>query len=269
MSSKPSPEQLIACVEQSPAAVAVHDRAAWVGLYATDGEVNDPVGSRPHAGADAIGRFYDTFIAPNTIVFHVQKDIACGMTVMRDLSIDTTLSTGARVNVPMHLDYQLVEEAGRLKIRRLHARWELAPMILQLLQTGIRGIWTTLKLGPQVLAHQGIGGMLGFMKGFIGVGGTGKRAVRRLAEALQRGDEAAVREALEFAAPLELPAGTRIPIEPFCRRLRDMRWSKLIAAGHTVSATVMSDDVSDRGVVLCHFTRRGGRIAAVQAFLRP
>ncbi|MGH8458826.1 MAG: ketosteroid isomerase family protein, partial [Nevskiales bacterium] len=152
-----SSTDLIAAVKQSPALVAVHDRARWCGLYAADGQVNDPVGSRPHQGRAAIERFYDTFIAPNTIVFHVEQDIVCGMSVMRDLNIQTTMSTGVTLSVPMHLRYDLAEEGGVLKIRRLYAHWELPFMISQLLKTGLKGIWTSIKLGPQLIANQGFG----------------------------------------------------------------------------------------------------------------
>ena len=67
----PTVAELLAAVGRSPAAVAVHDRAAWVGLFSDGARVNDPVGSRPHVGRAAIEKFYDTFIAPNTITFHV------------------------------------------------------------------------------------------------------------------------------------------------------------------------------------------------------
>ncbi|WP_369669948.1 nuclear transport factor 2 family protein, partial [Enterococcus faecium] len=78
-------EQLMAVVEGSPKAVGAHDRSTWVALFAGDGQVNDPVGSRPHNGQAAIESFYDTFIAPNSITFHVERDIVCGRTVWRDL----------------------------------------------------------------------------------------------------------------------------------------------------------------------------------------
>src|SRR5690349_8133285 len=114
------PERLVAYVAQSPKLCAAHDRAGWVGLFAADAEVNDPIGSRPHAGREAIERFYDTFIAPNHLSFAVEHDVVCGMTVMRDLDIRTTMSTGLQLSVPMHLRYELVEQQGELKIRRLY-----------------------------------------------------------------------------------------------------------------------------------------------------
>lgn len=70
--------ELLAAVEQSPAAAAAHDRAGWAGLFSADGRVEDPVGSRPHVGPDQIGRFYDTFIGPRDITFHRDLDIVHG-----------------------------------------------------------------------------------------------------------------------------------------------------------------------------------------------
>ena len=74
---------MLACVSASPEAVAAHDRAAWLGLFAENAEIHDPVGSRPHAGPAAIACFYDTFIAPNTIHFEVAHELACGDSVAR------------------------------------------------------------------------------------------------------------------------------------------------------------------------------------------
>lgn len=265
MSSSATPEQLIATVKQSPALVAVHDRARWCDLYAVNGEVNDPVGSRPHQGRAAIERFYDTFIAPNTIVFDVEKDLVCGMSVMRDLHIATTMSTGVQLAVPMHLRYDLVEENGALKIRRLYAHWELPSMISQLLGTGLKGIWTSIKLGPQLIANQGIGGMLGFMRGFLGNGRAGKRVVEKFLGAAQHGDTAAASTCLESSAELELPAHRAVPMAELVSALREVQWRKMIAAGNCVTVTISVG--ARRGVALFNFERGASHISRVQVFI--
>src|SRR5687767_12055103 len=79
------PAALLAHVAQSPKLCAAHDKAGWVSLFARDGQINDPVGSKPHDGHAAISRFYDTFIAPNALKFDVERDFVSGMSVMRDL----------------------------------------------------------------------------------------------------------------------------------------------------------------------------------------
>lgn len=265
MSSSPTSAQLIAAVQRSPQLVAVHDRFNWCGLYAGDGEVNDPVGSRPHRGREAIERFYDTFIAPNKIVFRVEKDVVCGMTVMRDLTVQTGMSGGVTLNVPMHLRYDLIEEGGGLKIRCLSAHWELPFMILELLKTGFKGVLISFQLGPRLIRHQGIGGMLGFMQGFLGSGRGGKATARRFLTALQRGDTNGVGACLDHRAELEMPAYRSTTPQEMTERLRGLQWTKMIAAGNSVTASVQIGGY--RGVALLHFDHGSKKISGVQLYL--
>ncbi|OAK51558.1 nuclear transport factor 2 family protein [Rhodococcoides kyotonense] len=223
-------DKLLAFVEGSPAAVAVHDRTAWVDLYARDGVVNDPVGSRPHRGHDAIARFYDTFIAPNTIEFHVEHDMVSGMSVVRDLSLTITMSAGGVVTVPMHLRYDLVDDGGSLEIARLAAHWELASMIGQLLRGGFAGVRSSIALTPQMIGNQGVSGLVGFMSGLRSVGAKGKSVA---ADRLRSDHDGATFE-------------------------------KFIAAGRTVSATVRWG--TERGVVFVNFAPGSLTVESVTLF---
>jgi hypothetical protein len=207
MSSDPA--RLIAYVAQSPKLCAAHDRAGWLGLFAADAEVNDPIGSRPHAGRAALERFYDTFIAPNQLSFAVEHDVVCGMTVMRDLHINTTMSTGLRLSVPMHLRYELVEQDGGLKVRRLYAHWELGEMLRQQMGS-LNGIWTSFQLTPRLLRHQGVGGLFGFMRGLSGHGVAGKATASTFLAALTAGNVTAAKAFLEDGCTLETPPGTTV-----------------------------------------------------------
>ncbi|WP_433629874.1 nuclear transport factor 2 family protein [Nocardia sp. CA-120079] len=258
-------KDLIAAVQASPRAVAAHDKAAWVDLFTADATVNDPVGSRPHIGRAAIERFYDTFIGPNTIAFRVDHDFVSLSTVVRDLMIRTTMSTGATVAVPMHLRYDLVEEDGVWKITRLAAHWELAAMIVQLLRTGLPGLGAALKLGPQLIANQGFDGMLAMMQALRGIGRSGKRAAAQVFSAAAATDISRVRRLLSERTVVELPAGTRISLEEFTNRARNMQWDKLIAAGRTVSASVRLD--SAQGVAFVDFAPDSRRITAIRIFI--
>ncbi|MEU6829270.1 nuclear transport factor 2 family protein [Nocardia beijingensis] len=258
---------LLAAVEASPRAVAAHDKSAWVGLFAPGAEVNDPVGSRPHIGRVAIERFYDTFIGPNTIAFRVDRDLVHPPMVVRDLTIVTTMSTGATVFVPMHLRYRLVEQDGVWKIAYLAAHWELAGMIWQLLRTGLPGIAAASRLGPQLVVNQGVGGALGMLRALGGVGRRGKRATTRLFAAAASTDLSRVRELLGQRVDIELPAGTPVPVEEFTNRARNMRWSKVIAAGRTVTASVRLGAVS--GVAVVEFATGGDGIASLRFYLDP
>ncbi len=223
-------------------------------LYARGGVVNDPVGSRPHRGKEAIERFYDTFIAPNTINFHAENDVVEGMSVVRDLSLETIMSNGATLNVPMHIRYDLVDEAGELEIARLAAHWELAEMIGQLLRAGTKGVTASATLTPQLLRNQGISGVIGFLGGLRGVGSKGKRAATELLDSISRGADVAVRTGSGdiFAAGA----------------LRGLTYRKLIAAGNTVSATI--DYQSNRGVVFIEFRERSLSVESITVFgLQP
>ncbi|KAA0023486.1 nuclear transport factor 2 family protein [Antrihabitans cavernicola] len=265
MSRNPSPADLLAVVQRSPDAVKIHDRDGWVALYSSDAEVNDPVGSEPHTGRLAIGRFYDTFIGPNTITFRVDHDVVCGMSVVRDLTVVTKMSTGAVLEVPMHLRYDVVEEGGALAIHRLYAHWELPSMVGQLAKSGRKGVLASSRLAPQLLGNQGARGAVGFMKGFRRVGQTAKNSCVAFVDAARRGDVAGARALLMPGAVVELPFGTAKSIEEVGAALRDARVHKLIAAGHVVSASI--DLGSRHGVALFAFGDRGNKIERVQIFL--
>ncbi|MHA7835812.1 MAG: nuclear transport factor 2 family protein, partial [Algiphilus sp.] len=191
MSSKRRVADMLACVQASPEAVARHDRAAWLGLFSDDAEVHDPVGARPHCGAEAIARFYDTFIAPNDIVFEVDHEGVCKDLVWRDVTIHTRMATGLALSVPAHLRYQLTETpAGDLRIRRLCAHWALASMVRQSLRQGWLGVRTYAGLTRHMLAQQGMAGAAGFARGFGGIGARGCRRAEMLLSALRNHDRA-------------------------------------------------------------------------------
>ncbi len=63
----------LAAAERSPAAAGARDKTAWIDLFTAEGRVEDPVGSEPHRGLGAIGRFYDTFIGPAHITIPARR----------------------------------------------------------------------------------------------------------------------------------------------------------------------------------------------------
>ncbi|MBI2382542.1 MAG: nuclear transport factor 2 family protein [Gammaproteobacteria bacterium] len=264
-----SAARLLETAKASPAAVAVHDRAGWLALYASDGLVNDPVGSRPHVGRAALERFYDTFIAPNAIRFRSNQDLVCGSTVVRDVTIQTTMPSGLRLDVPAHLLYEIAEEGGALRIRRLYAHWELLPMVGQALRTGFKGLWTFTALSGRMLARQGLGGVFGFMRGFFGVGRAGKRRAQALLGNWKRGDAAWAAQQLEPDATVEVAVGGDATLAELVSRLRLRGWTKMLAAGRTVTAslTLEIDGQARRGVVLLRFDRSPKRISALRVYV--
>ncbi|CAM2752764.1 nuclear transport factor 2 family protein [Skermania piniformis] len=226
---------LLAFVERSPAAVAARDRTAWLTLFADDAQVADPVGARPHVGSTQIGRFYDTFVGPNQIEFEVGRDLVCGTTVIRDVTLHTRMWGGAELRVPAFLRYELSVVAGEPRsIRRLYAYWELPAMLVQLRETGPRGALAAAVLAPNLLGRQGVGGAVGFVRGLDRVGGWAKADAAGFAGALRRGDPAAAAGMLAPDAALwtgETPGS----IEDVVAVALGAGWSKMIVAGRTVS----------------------------------
>lgn len=248
-----SRQEKIDTVAASPAAVAEHDKAAWLGLFAHNALVNDPVGSRPHQSEAVISRFYDTFIAPNEIWFEIDHDIVCDLSVLRDVVIRTRMNNGKTVDVPTHIRYELVEEDGALRIASLRAYWELMPVTLGTLTLGPGAIVFYTKQTMRIFKYQGLGGMLGFTRGFSGVGKKGKRAAAALLDRLRTGQATA--GLLTDNAQLECPAHTACSAQQLANQLQGMRWHKMIVAGHAITVSI---EVNGKpGVALLDFNSAG------------
>jgi hypothetical protein len=285
MTRKPtiSRDRMLEAVEASPRRVAEHDKAGWLDLFARDAVVEDPVGSAPHrkgrrarGGDDELGRFYETFIAPNEIGFEVLEDLVAGAEVVRDVRIHTKLSTGLEIAVPAYLVYELVEEGGEVRIARLAAHWELARLSAQALRSGAAGLTTMAVLGARMLRLQGVIGVLGYSQGMLaGIGRRGVRAAEALAEAASRRDHAAAASLLKRAGPcVAYPVGASLmtPAEllaalPEGARLR---LERPLSAGWVTCARYElappGAAAPDRGVVCVHFDQPTRRIDRVRFF---
>ncbi|MGY4651135.1 ketosteroid isomerase family protein [Mycobacterium sp. URHB0021] len=110
--------EMLAIAERSPAVAGARDRNAWVGLFTATGRVEDPVGSQPHQGRAAIGRFFDTFIGPREITYHPEVDIVMGPTVIRDGMLEVKMTSALTMRVPTYIRYDLQDDAGELKSLR-------------------------------------------------------------------------------------------------------------------------------------------------------
>lgn len=270
-------------VNCSPQAVREKDRAAWLGLFAQFNVVEDPVGSRPHIGglfdarsgkrgSQALARFYDTFIAPNDIVFDVEQDVVCLNRVVRDLTIKIHMSPVVVAEVPMHLLYELTEEQGDLKIRRLAAHWEAWPMVKSLLAYGTTAWPVLTALSIRMIRLQGLYGALGFSKGFFSIGKRGKSAVRNIEKAVNERNKKLLVEQFEMDREcIEFPAASK-PIKPaeFLDAFTNNRlsFSKLLASGATVTATleVIDGDSRDKGVAIFDFNAKTSQVERLQFY---
>ncbi|MGI9084899.1 MAG: hypothetical protein ACR2FE_06355 [Aeromicrobium sp.] len=179
MSTPPNRAEVLALVRSSPTFVGAHDKAGWLGIFGGQHVIEDPVGWRPVRSEEpgALARFWDTFIAPNAIEFQVTQDWVDGFDVVRDVTIVTTLRTGVRVRTPAHLLYQTAYEDGALKVRRMAAHWEPAPVYRQLLRPTRAHLSAAAGQTTHMFRTLGAGPSLQFIGAVRSVGSRGKRMV--------------------------------------------------------------------------------------------
>ncbi len=222
---------VLAAAKNSLAAAGARDREGWVGLFASGGRVEDPVGSQPHRGRMAIRRFYDTFIGPRDIGFSPDVDIVVGSTVIRDLTLEVGMSSGLTLRVPAYLRYDVQHDIDGLKITALYAFWELPAMVGQFVRSGLRSVPAGLSLSRGLVINQGLVGTLGFLSGFRGAGPKGKRRFSEFLTDALAGDEVAVRRCLTKKA--RITSGDDVPMSTseLLTRIDGARPHKLIGAG--------------------------------------
>ena len=249
---------MLATAERSPAAAGARDRKAWVGLFMSNGRVEDPVGSTPHRGIAAIGRFYDTFVGPRDIRFHPDVDIVVGPIVVRDGELEVTMASTVTLRVPAYIRFDLQDDAGELKIAALSAFWELPAMVGQFLRVGIRAVPAVLQLSRLLLTNQGAVGTLGFLGGFRGIGTGSKGVVARFLDAACAGDEVGMRRRLVGRVHISSGDDLQLSAADLLRHLSGARWRKLIGCGHAVVAA--TDRAGQRSVI---FTEIGSEPVAI------
>jgi hypothetical protein len=260
----PHEQALLAAVERSPQAAAAHDRAGWVGLFAPDGRVEDPVGSRPHSGPAQIGRFYDTFIGPREISFHRDLDVVRGSSVIRDLYLEVVMGSAVTMTIPAFLRYDLREVDGKWKIAMLRAYWELPSMMLQFLRNGVAAVPATLQLSQGLIRNQRLRGTAGFAAGFRRVGSRQKALVETFVSAVGRGDRFAAQQTLSSGAAITFGDGEPADITELYGLCAGASTTKVIAAGSTVAASVTAGP--RRGVVFADVMRRSMGIHRIRYF---
>jgi hypothetical protein len=122
----PHPARTIAI--RSMEAVEAGDREGWLGLFASDGIVQDPVGPSPfdpeglgHRGHAAIGAFWDNVISMGQVRFAIRESYAAGVECANVGTITTRLDDGSCAIVDGVFTYRL-DAAGQLAA--LRAVWE-------------------------------------------------------------------------------------------------------------------------------------------------
>lgn len=266
-----SKKQLVDVVERSPAFVAEHDRDGWLGVFAADAQVEDPVGAPPAPKATgAIGRFWDVFIGPNDIHFEVRGDYTLGRSVFRDIVIHTKIAGAFQLDVPAYLLYQLDDRTGTLQIARLSAHWDLARMSLGAMKLGPKAWIAMTAMFGRMLRFMGVPWVAGYLASlWKGIGGRGLTSVKQLVTAIETRDSPALEALFEASAIVELgiveaPARDVLTLIPEGTRLRV---EAPVAAGWTTSFRYTLDGASPRsGLARLEFAPDTRRIRSLRFF---
>lgn len=113
--------------------VQTHNREGWLGLYADDAIIEDPIGRSPldpegkgHRGPAARAAFWDNFIAPVNISIEIHHSYAAGNEVANHITITTEIPAGDEKRLVQRVTgiftYR-VDEAG--KLLSLRGYWEV------------------------------------------------------------------------------------------------------------------------------------------------
>ena len=117
-----------AAAKASMTAVEAGDRAGWLGLFAPNALVQDPIGpsmfdpeGQGHRGAEAIAAFYDNVIAiSDSIRFHMRDTYDCGVEVANVGEIHITV--GGKLGICHVVSTYRATPDG--KLAALRAYWE-------------------------------------------------------------------------------------------------------------------------------------------------
>jgi steroid delta-isomerase len=122
----PTPDELRAVVADYVEAMSTSDKAAYVGMFAEDATVEDPVGSEIRRGHDEIGAFWDMVhslsgtitLVPTGPVRVAGDEVAFPMQAVSDVG-------GTKMVVDI-IDTFVVDEKG--KIASMRAFWDMSEM---------------------------------------------------------------------------------------------------------------------------------------------
>ena len=112
--------------------VMAGDKEGWLALMADDVCIEDPIGEAPTnptgqgvRGKEEVGKFFDQFIGPATLVVETHESRAAGNESAHVLTLNTTLPNGVTTKVRGIFTYHL-NDAGLLT--NLRGYWTVADM---------------------------------------------------------------------------------------------------------------------------------------------
>src|SRR4051794_17992840 len=119
----PEPKIVKEIVDRYVAASNANDKAAVLGLFASDAIWHDPVGQPPHNGIDAIAAFYDQArTMADKIEMKPSNVIVCGNEACMVFEIVATI--GEATMIMDAVETFVVDDAG--KILGMKAYWDMS-----------------------------------------------------------------------------------------------------------------------------------------------
>ena len=114
-------ESILSTIERYQTTFSAEDRDGWLALFTDDAVLEDPVGSPPSEGREAIAAFWDAVHArtERSSVRMTQGPAVCGLEAAWAFELDVTVK-GRRSLVGI-IDHGTFAEDGR--IRRIRAFW--------------------------------------------------------------------------------------------------------------------------------------------------
>ena len=126
----PTPEQIEAAVEEYFNAVGAFDVQRYVNTFAPNGVLEDPVGTPPVQGQQAIAAFITNIIAPFSKIEHrTQEIIVCGSEAAVNWKLSLKTTAGKKIIID-GMGVFSFNQNGKLKSVREF--WDLAAFLAQL-----------------------------------------------------------------------------------------------------------------------------------------
>lgn len=279
-SSADAREARLRAARRSPELANLHDEKGWLDLYTADAIVEDPVGAPPcrrgvftrPGKTDDLERFYATFIAPTSIRVEECGDYVVGDTVARDVVLHVELAGGARAGIPAVLLYDLVDDRGTLKVRRMRAHWDAGANGREVMSQGLRGALTSLLSGVRLFRQFGQDWAKRYLEGTKrGIRKEGAPKLEALAKALATRDTAALDAVAEADATVELPGRAAEPLRSVDLAALGLAFERPISSGFVVAARCRGaeDGRAVRGLAFVDFDPKSRKVASLRLVLEP
>lgn len=125
-----TPEQMEAAVEEYFASIASLDVQRYVNNFAANGVLEDPVGTPPVQGTQAIAGYFGAISAPfSQIKAKVQEVIPCGQEAAVNWKLNLTRADGKKIQIDGMGVFKF-DQTG--KLQSVREFWDLAAFLAQM-----------------------------------------------------------------------------------------------------------------------------------------